>query len=833
MFLHNYNTLGLLYGDPALYNHAKQEFHKRNAGIGSTGTILRTDSYISKFLNSNAIYNNSYAAANAERLGITDDNKYVYGETMNTAVIQDVEITSVYYNSILKTFDGDEAKAKAYMGMEEADGQALITFDAYRSLSIAENLWGNEQERLFRKIVKGEKIDPNEVEKFFPVRKYQYWGPLQTGGRLPLIGFHKFSVMPLIPSMIKGTKAEVLHDKMLQENIQYLTFSTGSKVSSMQRIRKGEDGKPTGELDQIFKKNSKDEYTGELVDEMSVDNTTMKVFTKNTINLKYLKNQLSIADKDKSSVVFSTQLRKLVEDGLMENNVPTDFRPDVTNADERLKLWEDVLKLKDQSQWTENYKLLKSFEKNIQALANLYKTQLLREVGLEFNEDNGQYEGDLSGLINLIKKELKDDLPDHALDFIETKGGAIKQDLSLSFYAADIEKLLNRVLVKRLVESKVNGEALVQVANTLFDSKDNMRASFRNPTKDDLYKYGGTNDLRGYRQDPETGKTLAIDVKVSLRGKFKKLLDLEYKGRRIGDLDTLNEAITDEEWLDKGDHRAMITMTAVRIPVQGLNSMEFMQVRKFLPAEAGNIIIAPSEVVAKSGADFDVDKMTVMMPNIDRKVNKAKLTNQFLNELQEQNPELDFSRDNVQMILDIVESSDFDYTALRDQQTESLVSRREGDQLMIARRQNVTEEIPVYQLTEEDKQIYDIINARTITEVTLPKGDFKSGIENRIIQNIVDILSLERNYKNLITPNSTDLYNKPIPGSKLASKESLVDSLGQYTRGDLNYTTISPTDVLTYRYNLNKHQENKIGKEALGLGAADRDWETSVGLIVV
>jgi hypothetical protein len=113
-FLHNYNTLGLLYGDPALYNHAKQEFHKRNAGIGSTGTILRTDSYISKFLNSNAIYNNSYAAANAERLGITDDNKYVFSETMNTAVVQDMEITSVYYDSILKTFDGDEARAKAY-----------------------------------------------------------------------------------------------------------------------------------------------------------------------------------------------------------------------------------------------------------------------------------------------------------------------------------------------------------------------------------------------------------------------------------------------------------------------------------------------------------------------------------------------------------------------------------------------------------------------------------------------------------------------------------------------------------------------------------------------
>jgi hypothetical protein len=75
--------------------------------------------------------------------------------------------------------------------------------------------------------------------------------------------------------------------------------------------------------------------------------------------------------------------------------------------------------------------------------------------------------------------------------------------------------------------------------------------------------------------------------------------------------------IKNDEWLNKGNNRKAITMTAVRIPVQGLNSMEFMEVYEFLDPAAGNIIIPPSEIVAKSGADFDVDKLTTFMPNID------------------------------------------------------------------------------------------------------------------------------------------------------------------------------------------------------------------------
>lgn len=820
-WLHNYDTMGMIYGDVALYNHVKQEFHKRNAGAGSTGTILRTDQVMQDFINNDALTYHTYASK-LKRDGfiIPEGNDFTYSDTLNTGIIKEMKVGSIYYNSLVEKLGPQKARDYAEAQMQEADAQGLITFDAYRALSIAQNEWSNEQELLYRDIINGVEVDPADVTNFFAVKKFQYWGPLGgIGNRLNLVGFHKYSLMPLIPSMTKGTKAEDIHKKMIQENIQYVTFESGSKVSTIHR------SKDSG-ADRIFEEGTNNRT---LLPSIKESDPNVQVFTKNVIHIKYLKNQLDIATKDKGNVVFSTQLRKLVSDGLLEGGVPKDFMTDETDQEVRKEKWEELVSKGEGQQNSDNYKLLKSFEGNIKALADLYKDNLLREIGITFNETTKEYEGDIANLVQFMKKELKDDLPDHAINFIDRQGRNTKGDLSLSFYSAQIEKVLNSILVKRLVTSKVNGEALVQVASTLFENKDAVQTSFANPTKEDLEDYG-TNGLRFYREGPN-GETLPMDVKVSLRGKFQNLLDLQYEGTRIGNIETLNIAIKDEKWLNTGDHRQMITMTAVRIPVQGLNSMEFMQVREFLPAEAGNIIISPSEVVSKSGADYDVDKMTVMMPNIERKVSKKSLTSTFLSDLQSENPDLDFSRDNVQMILDIVESTD--YEALTEP-INSLRSKREGDQLFVSRTE-MLESIPVYQLTDADKQIYEIINSKTLTEVNLTKGDSKSAIENRLIKNISDILSLKSNYNNLVTPNSTALFTREFEDTK----ESLVDKVGGLTReynvkeyeiGPLDQATkvisdvLPATSILEYRYNMLKHQENKIGKEALGLGAVDNTY---------
>ena len=130
-----------------------------------------------------------------------------------------------------------------------------------------------------------------------------------------------------------------------------------------------------------------------------------------------------------------------------------------------------------------------------------------------------------------------------------------------------------------------------------------------------------------------------MKVAISLQGDFVNLLNLNYKGTKIGTRARLNEAIKDEEWLNEGTNRKAVTLTAVRIPVQGLNSMEFMEVHEFLDESAGNLIIPPTEIVAKSGADFDVDKLTTFMPALDKfgKFIESGLSNESLKNIIKQN----------------------------------------------------------------------------------------------------------------------------------------------------------------------------------------------------
>lgn len=52
-----------------------------------------------------------------------------------------------------------------------------------------------------------------------------------------------------------------------------------------------------------------------------------------------------------------------------------------------------------------------------------------------------------------------------------------------------------------------------------------------------------------------------------------------------------------------------------RIPTEGLNSIDFIEVVGYLPPAAGSTIIVPSEIVGKSGSDYDIDKLTLYFPN--------------------------------------------------------------------------------------------------------------------------------------------------------------------------------------------------------------------------
>ena len=799
-WIHNVETVNMFYGDLAMYNHMKQEFHKRNAGIGSTGTVFRTDKSMLDYIN------NRVKRGYGDKLGIAYDD---YNGQLNTAIIEDIDSRSALYDeyadaqrdAFVKQFKnadpnlsdkaaierantklfgqgGTQADPKkdgimfGYAHMNEADAQGYITFDMYRIMAITQGEWDfKTQEKIYQAVINGENIDQTQMSDLFPPAKYQYWGALATTD-IPVMAFHKYSLAPIIPGTYKeGSNMDKLHKTMMAQKIDYLTFQSGSKVGTLTT-----GGKP----DKFY-----DHKTRTINDNVT--------FTKNVIYANYLKNQLKIHKHFKESITFPTQLRKLIEDGLMEFGVPVGYETGLSK-DERIKSW-NALPI-DKKLENQNYRLVKTYESHIAQLTQMKKQKLLQKMGLK--QENGVISGDQTKLWNFVKNELtRQDLADHEIDFIKVVNGQLQYDLSMSLSAEKIEKLLNSIITRTLVKQKFHGEGLYQLASSMFEGTESTER-FTNPTEADLEKWG-TNDLPTYRV--RNGKTMAAKVKIALQGDFEYLFYLNHSdGKQIAiknedgtldynsSLDRLNEMLRDEAWLDTDNHRSMITMVGVRIPTQGLNSMEFMEVYQFLPKTSSNVIILPAEIVAKSGADFDIDKLTVLMPNLSKSY-KTDVPNDALKELQTANPELDFSRKNVGRLIN----------AIKNDQEESF--------------------------TPEDRQVVKAIEQFTTTEVSYKTNDSEKGLENNIITDIKNILEMPENFASLTRPNGTDILD-PI-------QEALADEVNEYDPSftyqadtKLKKGQISPTRVLEIEYNLYKHYTNNIGKQTLGLGAVDNTFNT-------
>jgi hypothetical protein len=841
-FIHKMETVILAYGDLVQYNHAKEEFHKRNAGLASGGKGFRSDKRAQIYLSS---LKNYYA----EKQGHTTRN---YDGTLVTAIIKEMTFNSVMYKeyrddieeSIYKrTKDrkkskelADKAAAEYFSSnepsMKIADGQGHITFEYYRILKKAEGNWSDPQELLYRKVAMGENITVEDVVEFFPPYKLQYFGNIESEG-LPVNSFHKFSLAPLIPGVAKvGTPMYDLHEKMMKDQVDYVLFESASKVAH------------TGTSDNIFN------------DDGSVNKTSD--FTKNIIYAEFLKNQTEINTSYKEKSIFSTQLRKMILEGLYEQGkIKSTKYEDITN--DRVKKYID----------------------HVDEYTNLLKIELLEEMGYE-EVTPGVYKAkdktSIGKLLNMIRQNLEreDLLSDDLIEFIDVydESGELEHDLSFHPEAAKIEKLLLSMINKRIIKQKVAGEPLVQVSVGMyanqFSQPDLIKA-----TKDEIKMWGSATYLLPTYHKKSDGFTAATKIMIAMQGSYYNLFNLKHtdnesvgvyntdpiydiafselkstkgdtklfilesdltpeikanlildnkNGKRVkgstyqgievlGDfyshktlkssdrdaldiivvkskedaqkqydayvkggakqftgignvtfsmenldmdasLDRLNEVLKNNTWLDadNGANRKAVTIVGVRIPVQGLNSMEYAEVFEFLPPQAGNIIISAAEIVAKSGGDFDIDKLSIFMNTLDEdgKVIKRKY------------------KDN-----------------------NSIKNLRGTDEFISA------------------------VKAQ------------KAGLENELIQDIKDILELPENYTSLIMPNGTFILKEI--ADELASKVMKYNPKKNKMTEDTG--EISPTRVLEALYNVYKHESNIVGKKTLGLGAIENTFNVIMNSI--
>jgi hypothetical protein len=607
-WIHKFETSIIMFGDFAQWDHAKEDWSKRIPGATSDGTGFLYDQGTQDFINNtfNAPYETenesgqnvkklrTYAAIEtAKTNGEINYDNYVFSDILNTAVIQDIERKSIYLDDMKaawkeefsKTYDNETAEyftklnAEAFEKMTEGDGMAYMTIDAYRALHKTGRGWSIAQENLYQKIINGEKVTQAEAAQYFPIYKLHYFGALKND-LIATTAMHKFSVMPLIPGVNakEGSQLDKLHKKMLRENVQYVTFGSGSKAANLTS---------TGKLDNIFASDQQKAISDDVE------------FTLNPIYLANLKEVTVINDEFKGKLPIATQTRAIILDNLFENG-------EIKNKN--------------------NQQIIDSYLNTIKDYTKLLQSDLLNEIGYVYNEKTKRYEGNLKNFVEFIREELSaKDVPNHLVKLVNTTDdGQLTMDLSIHPESQDIEQLLMSVIQKRLIKQTTNGEPLVQAPTSFTNGW--WDTQFSNVTDpEERKKLLGSNTLpfylRGEIINKETGERAAtkmMKVAISLQGSYNNLLNQVYKGQKIGTIERLNELIKDEEWLNTGNNRKAITIGGPRIPNDATNTIEGAEVWHFVDPAFGNTVIVPTEIVAKAGSDFDGDKLFFAMANIDK-----------------------------------------------------------------------------------------------------------------------------------------------------------------------------------------------------------------------
>jgi len=567
----NQEQLKIFFGDLAMYSNV-DNFHKRTTGAASTRQKLINDQWYIDQIN--------------ERYKRFD--RRPHSKTMRKIVYADItKSINKVDQDLIKNVSSKYAKANG------VDAQVWATLDEYRGIMLRDGSWfeGNEKTYQYEMQKLAIKVLNNpELLKVFPLDEGIF---IAEGG---IFYDHTNGQIPSSP-MYAG--------KVISQ--EEMTPLPPLKPQSFGHIANVSDLNAT----QFYKLSMAPIFPSLLNDDMlkhhlsmlqegvgafgfvTADKVTHLLHEGQTNQLldsegkPQLVNEATTAIQEMSYDEFGIQL-----------NIAEDPKGSVTRSTQRERLeFLDMFKLGDMviesDLYDEYYNLIKEIAQNdFQTLISDSGLTKTSEGVYELTEENAERFG------NLLEKAFWNRaMPYNAIDGIKE---VIKTKLKVFDILVNknkIEEVLLSMVRNKLIHRETNGELLIQESS---------------------YLYFG-DDLNFYRRNEN--ETVAMQVAVPLPKEWTRLVEEK------GGLDLLNGLIKERNWSRLrsiyGDIDKALNISGVRIPVQGLNSMEAMNIVQFLPAYMGSKILMPHEVTVKAGSDFDIDKMTTYLKNM--KIEGGKL----------------------------------------------------------------------------------------------------------------------------------------------------------------------------------------------------------------
>ncbi len=622
-WISKFEAFNLLNGDAAQFDHAKENATKRIPGSTSNGDTFMYDQYAQAFMSDPTGFNATTYSS------IEFNKKLTFDGHLNTVVIDDPLRLSIYLsdmqaswradyirnfalkNKVLSEEDLDKLIAKdsaPYQAMQEADGAAYLTLDAYRMLKYLGNEWSEAQEDLYQDVINPNvEVDSTKVNEFFPVYKLHYYGPV-TNAEIATTAMYKFAVAPIIPSVAtSGTGMYDLQAKMIKDNTHMTVFSSGSKAGFLTEA--------VGNIDNIFVEDSNFDFK-KINQDAKLRN--------NRLHVRYLKDVTKVSTELKNYITLGTQDRVI--------NISTLF---------------DMGKYRSKAKAI----LGKEYQEAVDNLTDIYKEEFLDKVGFTFDKNSGKYKGNLVKLIEVIREDLElKGISEQLIAMLDVNlSDHLKHDFSIIPVSDVVESIIVNKITKAIVNQKTKGESDVQVPSTFYEGLwDQMEYEGEKVTKQQVSlvktlslqrQYLSTNNLKFYKRGaPILGKdgkqlkdengelrfqeTDLAHVAKALNGDFLNLLNIEdpeFKGQTIretGGRQRLNVLIKKDDF--RNEHIEKLTIAGPRIPTDAINLKEAFEIWHFTDASLGNTVIVPTEIVAKAGSDFDVDKLFFSFPNIEK-----------------------------------------------------------------------------------------------------------------------------------------------------------------------------------------------------------------------
>lgn len=607
----------MFYGHPALY----KDLAKRANGVNSTKDAIVDNPTVIKWMDDKMkrfdgkvrskddiqTFNNiSFKDVTAVAKMYKDIAEGMYASMKNDISKEEAEKNigvqfdknGKFKNFIMngKKFTG---QIKAYVELNEADGQGWIMPDMFRDMMFLSSKFSKQQERQwayemayevvarngkskkdagYRKATEEELSRSKEILKqgnpgvILQVLKPQYFGYAANNSMMQTV-FLKHSVQPKFYRHVEGTQFEKMYLSAQKNQIDVVGFESGEKVGAMI--------------------NSKGEFTSFYNEEgkVNIDNNLSlpEGMAMQTLYTRYYGIQTEQSSLAKDKVVRGTQVTKLIMSNFKDENGYTSKKAE---------------------------SLIKEYNTTLEEMIALGKEELLDELGITKMADGSYFTTDIEKMIKLLRVELdKRELPDNLIDSIninENRNGLLyKFDTSAN--RDKIDNILSSIVDSRVISDKMHGKAAVQVANTGYEfaGREMMYLNDKG-----VYESASDKELTEEQENSLVAVSSDLKFYTNENGGISKMevyLPWYFNG------------ITPEELGLKlqngvylvGDkiNKSLLEAIGFRIPTQGMNSIENMIIKGFLPTSAGDMIVVPSEIVGKSGSDFDIDKLQTYLPN--------------------------------------------------------------------------------------------------------------------------------------------------------------------------------------------------------------------------